>query len=71
MSEGMPEAPVLAALKEQVGTIMSREPYVPPRITESLQWEEADSPPRYAGTTDNPVQYAAVMDRAGTALGYV
>lgn len=67
----MPEAPVLAALKEQAGTIMSREPYVPPRITEPLQWEETDGPPHYAGTTDNPVRYAAVVDRAGTVLGYV
>lgn len=50
---------------------MSREPHVPPRVTEPLQWEEVDSPPRYAGTTNNPVQYAAVVDRAGTVLGYV
>ncbi|MEU6918729.1 hypothetical protein [Streptomyces olindensis] len=50
---------------------MSREPQVPPRVTEPLQWEEVDSPPRYARTTDKPVQYAAVVDRNGTVLGYV
>lgn len=51
---------------------MSREtPRVPPRVTESLQWEEVDSPPRYANTTDKPVRYAAVADRSGTVLGYL
>jgi hypothetical protein len=44
---------------------------VPPRRTEALQREEADSPPRYASTTGKPVRYAAVVDRAGTVLGYV
>ncbi|MER6715547.1 hypothetical protein [Streptomyces sp. NPDC000877] len=45
--------------------------HVPPRITEPLRWEEVDSPPRYAGTTDKPVQYAPVVDRSGVVLGYV
>ncbi|MFH8656695.1 hypothetical protein [Streptomyces afghaniensis] len=44
---------------------------MPPRLTESLPWEEADSPPRYDRTTDKPVRYADVVDRAGTVLGYV
>lgn len=50
---------------------MSRDPHVPPRVTEPLQWEEVASPPRYAKTTDKPVQYVAVADRSGTVLGYV
>ncbi|CAL9315787.1 hypothetical protein [Streptomyces sp. SudanB52_2052] len=50
---------------------MSWEPYVPPRVTEPLPWEEVDGPPRYARTTDKAVQYAAVVDRTGTVLGYV
>ncbi|WP_180687320.1 hypothetical protein [Streptomyces gossypiisoli] len=50
---------------------MSRDPRVPPRVTEPLQWEEVDSPPRYANSTDKPVEYATVVDRKGTVLGYV
>ncbi|MFF5981696.1 hypothetical protein ACFY78_22890 [Streptomyces olindensis] len=40
-------------------------------MTEPLQWEEADNAPRYASTTDKPVQFAVVADRTGTVLGYV
>jgi hypothetical protein len=50
---------------------ISRERQVPSRVTEPLQWQEVDSPPRSAHTTDKPVHYAAVVDRNGTILGYV
>ncbi|EST24578.1 hypothetical protein [Streptomyces roseochromogenus] len=40
-------------------------------MTEPLQWAEVDSPPRYANTTDKPVQYATVADGNGTVFGYV
>ncbi|MGW9025534.1 hypothetical protein ACWGQ5_15185 [Streptomyces sp. NPDC055722] len=50
---------------------MSSERRVSSRMTEPLQFEEVDSPPRYATSTDKPVRYAAVADRHGTVLGYV
>lgn len=50
---------------------MSRERHVSPRMTEPLQFDEVDSPPRYATSTDKRVRYAAVADRRGTVLGYV
>ncbi|MDT3396804.1 hypothetical protein RKE29_09140 [Streptomyces sp. B1866] len=40
-------------------------------MTEALPFEEVDSPPRYATTTDKPVQYVTVANRQGTVLGYV
>ncbi|MGW7364326.1 hypothetical protein ACWGI8_13070 [Streptomyces sp. NPDC054841] len=50
---------------------MSRKRRVSPRMTEPLPFEEVDSPPRYATTTDKPVQHVTVADRQGTILGYV
>ncbi|MEU3512396.1 hypothetical protein ABZ733_31855 [Streptomyces longwoodensis] len=50
---------------------MSRERNVQPRLTEPLQFEEVAGPPRYARTTDKPVQYVTVANGQGTVLGYV
>lgn len=50
---------------------MSRERHVNPRVTEPLQFEEVAGPPRYARSTDKPVQYVTVANPQGTVLGYV
>lgn len=50
---------------------MSRERQVDPRITEPLQFEEVAGPPRYARSTDKPVQYVTVANQQGAVLGYV
>jgi hypothetical protein len=50
---------------------MSRQRQPNPRLNEDLAFNAApEGPPRYSPTTDKPVRYLTIADRAGEVIGY-